>query len=154
VLDAHGSVAIIPPFHDIQPQRDRNRVPVARLADGLRSRTTPMQNLLSLPAALAFGALGVTLFALIRRLMRADHPPAILSTDLAAYVAALLLTAYFAMSLIATTMALLPFVGSVAKSALAAAGLHIGCWVLARLMIPIRAEADADLAMPPAAPAA
>ena len=113
-----------------------------------------MQNLLSLPAALAFGALGVTLFALIRRLMRADHPPAILSTDLAAYVAALLLTAYFAMSLFATTMALLPLVGSVAQSAVGAAVLHIGYWVLARSIIPIRGEAGGDAVLPPPAPAA
>ena len=113
-----------------------------------------MQNLLSLPAALAFGALGVMLFALIRRLMRADHPPALLSTDIAAYAVALLLTGYFAMSLIATTMALLPFIGSVTKSAVAAAVLHLGYWVVARLIIPIRGEPMADVIMPPAAPAA
>jgi hypothetical protein len=154
VPDAHWDRAINPPFHDIRPQRDRNRVPAARLANGQRSRTTSMQNLFSLPAALAFGALGVTLFALIRRLMRADHPPAILSTDVAAYAVALLLTGYFAMSLIATSMALLPIIGSVTKSAVAAAVLHIGYWVLARLIIPIRGEPIADVIMPPAAPAA
>ena len=112
-----------------------------------------MQNLFSLPAALAFGALGVTLFALIRRVMRADHPPAILSTSVAAYAVALVLTAYFTFSLILTTQALLPLGGTVVQSAVAAAVLHIGYWVLARLIIPIRAEAGGDAILPPPAPA-
>jgi hypothetical protein len=113
-----------------------------------------MQDLVALPTALAFGAATMMLFAVIRRIVRTDHPPAFLASDAAAYALALVLTALIALSLMLTAAVIAPYLGSVIYAALSSAGLHIAYWSIARLIIPVRAMPGDTTLLPPAAPAA
>lgn len=106
-----------------------------------------MLDLLTLPAALAIGGLGITLFAIARRLMRSDNPPGWLDSDITAYALALLFTAYLALSLMATALALTPFFNGIATAGLASIATHIVLWTIARLIIPVGTAGHGD--MPP-----
>jgi len=106
-----------------------------------------MQDVLTLPVAIAAGGLGITVFAIVRRLMRVENPPRWLATDITAYVLALLFTAFLALSLMGTAFALSTFISGAGPAGIASVVLHIAYWMIARLIIPIRAPGHGD--MPP-----
>ena len=112
-----------------------------------------MQDLFTSPAIIASGAAGMLVFAIIRRLMRAEHPPRFLASDVSAYAVALLLTAFFALSMMATAWAIMPYVGSTVNAAVSSMLLHLVYWIIARLIVPVRATDGDTTVLPPAAPA-
>ncbi len=113
-----------------------------------------MQDIVALPTAVALGAGVMTLFAIIRRVMRAEHVPAFLASYAVAFGAALFLTACIALSLMLTAVTVAPYVGSIVYAAVSAAVLHLVYWSIVRVIIPVApADKHASL-LPPAAPAA
>lgn len=106
---------------------------------------TPYVPLLS---SIAGAATCVTLFAILRRLMRSDDAPEWLTSSPVAYATAFLLTVGFSLTLVTVGMAAARFTDHVVSAGLISLGAHLALWTIIRIVIPVAPYERAAATLP------
>jgi drug/metabolite transporter (DMT)-like permease len=103
-----------------------------------------MASIITLLAAIAGATTLMFVFAIYRRHMRAAKPSAFRNNNVVAFGSALLMTVALMASLAFDGFSVMPFVHSAFLSGLVAIGSHIAIWAIARSIIPLSPEIDAN----------